>query len=423
MKRFLLGLLAAVSVSSVVMAQSIPVPQLSTIGNSDLFQDLVSGQPSTSNYYVSGQLLSAYVAGQPGNNAENALIGGDFGLNLFAYGTSVTGITTTPTGVANRWFAWSGTSTTLAGNQETGATDIPANYQASLRITRSGAGVVQSCVLQEVETVNSIAFQGQTAEFDFHALAGSGFSAASSNLVAYFLTGTGTDEGYLKAAFSINAGGGLAVGWTGAVLKSVTMPISTAWNRYTVAFPTASTATEAAVALCWTPVGASPSSDWFEFTGAQLSRNSALTALAGTAGAVLPVNTTSAKAFVRRTQALETVMQERYYWNVPESGTIAMGPAGVAKTNATAFVYIPNPVTMRTTPTPLAAFGSMQLINSAGNVTTLTGLAATASGSSANGIQLTATVPATTLSIAPPQSTLVTSNSGTGNVGADAEMH
>lgn len=426
MKRLLLGAVFAAFLAAPAFAQTQTPPVVQSIGPTDLFQDIVGGAPQAGNQYATAVQLGNYGATQAGNNQVSLLVGGDFSTNLWAYGTSVTGITTTPTFVANRWIAWSGTSTTLAGTQQTATTDAPQGYLYSLRMTRSGTGVVQSCVMQVVESVNAYAMQGRTAEVDFQALAGSGFSAASSNLAVYVLTGTGTDEGALKAAFSINGGGGLAVGWTGANriggATGLLVPITTAWLRYTVVAPIPIATTEIAVALCWTPVGASPSSDYFEFTGIQLTPNTSLATVAGTAGAVLNPNDNRAKSFARRPQALETDLQERYYWVQNESGTQAFA-TGMAKTNATAFYVIQNPVTMRTTPTPKATFGSMQTINSVGTAANLTGLAATSGGSSAGFIQLTGTVVATTLSVAPPQATVLTGNSGAGLVGADAEIY
>lgn len=428
MKSFLkagFGLLALFALAAVANAQPVVLPQVTSINQNDLFLDIPNGAPTANSVYANGALLGNFGATQNGNNQENTLIGGDFSTNLFSYGTTVSSITTTPTFVANRWIVWSGTSTTIAGTQQTGAADIPQNYGASLRLTRSGTGVIQVCAMQVVETVNAIRYQGQVAEFNFHALAGAGFSAASSNLAAYILTGTGTDEGALKAAFSINAGGGLAVGWTGATrLGGATgflVPINAAWNRYLVAAPIPVTATEIAVAICWTPVGTTTTNDYFEFTGVQLAPNSSLATAAGAAGAYIGVNDARTKSFVRRSQQIETALQQRYFWVNNETGTQAFAN-GMAASTTTAFYVIPNPVTMRTIPTPKATVGSMRTISSTGTAINLTALAATASGSGPTNIQLTGTV-ALGLTIAPPQATVLTGNSGVGQVGADAEIY
>jgi hypothetical protein len=423
--------LLALAAAAIVGAQVISVPTVTAIGPNDLFQDIPNGAPVVGNVYATATQLGNYSATLTGNNPDNALIGGDFGTNLFAYGATVSTITTTNTYVANRWFAWSGTSTTIGGAQETAAADIPQAYEASLRITRTGSGVIQSCVAQVVESINSYAFQGGTAEFDFHALAGAGFSGASNNLQVYVATGTGTDEGSGKMAFGLNGGatvtgsgttyvGAGAVAWTGQVnLGPFLVPITTSWARYTVAAPIPIGAKEVAVAICWTPVGASPTNDYFEFTGAQLTRNSALTALAGTGGAFIGQNDTRAKAFARRSQEVETGLQQRYFWQNNEASTNVMGVGAAASTTSTRY-FIQNPVTMRTAPTPIATVGSLTSTGSTGAQTALTALAATANASTVSAIGLTGT--GFTASFTAGQGEVMFSNSGTGAIGGNGEL-
>ena len=307
--------------------------------------------PCTVSCYATTSDLSAYALSQPGSNGENELIGGDFGKNLFQDGTAVTTITTTPTYVADQWAAFSGTSTTIAGNQETGASDIPANFQASLRITRSGAGILQSCVAQEVLGADSYRFQGQTAEIDFHALAGSGFSAAGSLLSVYLVQGTGADEGMANLAHTINSalGGSFWTGYSVAAVANATVKISTTWTRYSVVVPVAATTTELGVVLCYTPVGASPSSDWFEFTGIQLVPNAALKSLAGTTGVALPINDARSKAFNRRTYGQEIDLQYAYYYRTNEVNGAYYASGEVTASNVESAV-MPLPRSMRILP-------------------------------------------------------------------------
>jgi hypothetical protein len=426
-----LGAIAIVAAGAIAIGQTINVPQVTVIGPTDLFQDIVGGAPQVGNVYASAPLLGNYSGTLPGNNAENALIAGDFGTNLFAYGTSVSTITTATTYVANRWFAWSGTSTTIAGAQETGAADIPAGYEASLRITRSGAGVLQSCIAQEVESINTYAFQGATAEFDFHALAGSGFSAASSNLQVYIITGTGTDQGSPSMAFGLNAQNTAAsnqgqanAGWTGQVnLGPFLVPIQTVWQRYAVAAPIPAGATEMGVVICYKPVGASPSSDYFEFTGAQLTRNSALTSVAGASGAYVGMNDGRAKSFARRTQAMETVLQQRYYWAYTE--TASTDPE-VGYCQAISAFYsrciLNNPVAMRTAPSPKATLGTLALQApvGTGGLTALTAFASYAG--STNAVTAFLATVASGLTAGNVEILSGGNSTGGGLVGADAEL-
>jgi hypothetical protein len=284
--------------------------------------------PCTVSCYATTTDIVTYGSSQAGANSENTLIGGDFTTNLFQDGTSVGSITTTPTYVADQWAAFSGTSTTIAGAQETGTADVPSNFGASLRITRSGSGILQSCVVQEIRTADSLRYQGQTAEIDFHALAGSGFSAANSVLNVLVVTGTATDEGLTNLAHSINSALG-GSNWTGVATLTVPVTISTTWNRYSAVVPIPAAATEIGVALCFTPVGASPSSDYFEFTGAQLVPNAALTSVAGTAGAALSVNDKRAKSFARRNSGTEADLQYAFYQRTNEPATTNAGAAAV----------------------------------------------------------------------------------------------
>lgn len=317
--------------------------------------------PCTVSCFVSTATLAGFTQSQAGGNSENALVGGDATTNLFQRGTSVALASPAAAAyTADRWFAWGGTNTPVTVTKQTGAGDITLAFGASFRVNKpSGAGVVQICIAQEIETVNSLRFQGQVAEFDVHLLAGAGFSAAGGNVAVYILTGTGTDEASANAAFSINAGGGSATPWTGAAVLGGTtgyrIPITATWGRYTVAAPIPATATEIAVAICYTPVGTGGATDWFEFTGAQLVPNASLATAAGTAGAVLAANAGNAKAFYRRPQAVETDLQFRYTYSINEgtitAGTIMAGGGTALGTTTTCSISIRFPARMRVAPT------------------------------------------------------------------------
>ena len=392
MKKTLLGAVAALGLLGVglAMAQTPYIPQVPSIGPSDVFQDIVQGYPAAGSYYASASLLGNYGATLSGNNPSNDLIGGDMGQNLFQDGTTVSTITTSATYVADQWAAFSGTSTTIAGAQETGAADIPFGYGASLRITRSGAGILQSCVAQIIPNTNVLRYQGGTQEVDLHALAGAGFSAASSNLTIIQVQGTGTNDTMANLAKTINSAlSGTA--WAGAVVNSVNVPITASWARYTAAFPVAATTTELGVAFCWTPVGASPSNDYFEFTGAQSVPNNALATVAGTAGAALPVNDQRAKAFARRPATLENSLQYAFYYRQNEStGNIYGVCQETSSTNAYCFMTFPVP--MFKVPTlSYTAGGIKATLGTSQAAEAVTGLAITSSGATTFGSQLTAT--------------------------------
>jgi hypothetical protein len=403
MKKTLIGAtLGLLGLGAVAFAQGVTLPQVTTIGPNDLFQDIVNGQPQASNQYVSATLLGNYSGSLAGANSDSALIGGDFYQNTWARGTTSATITGTAAYGPSDWFLWSGTSTNLVATQQTAAADIPSNFLASARVTRSSTGVVQSCIAQEVESSVAERLQGQTAEFDFHALAGAGFSDATSSLHVYVITGTSTDEGSSKMAFSINAGGGGGSGWTGAAViggtPGLSVPITTSWGRYTVVAPIPATAKEVGVALCWTPVGASPTNDYFEFTGAQLVANGALSSVAGTAGGVIAPSDTRSKAFVRRNTATEVVNQERYVYAINEAAATAgsvFGAGGAYGSSTTlCSIAFPLPVTMRAAPTYANALtASTFKITSASQTATALGtpFSATLGANSANAASISFT--------------------------------
>ena len=329
--RKLLSLLfiAALGAGGVAFAQTYPPPQVTAIGASDLFQDVVGGTGQAESYYATAGQMGVYGQTLPGGNYDNALIGGDFATNLFQRGTSVSTASTTYYVAygADRWFTWGGTSTPTTMTQQTGAGDFPTGTAASYRINKGSlTGTKQICTSQIVQSANAYRFQGHTAEFAFDAKAGAGFSAASSNLAVYVSTGTGADEGSTYMAYGLNAlGGAGTTAWAGQVnlggSGGFLIPITTTWARYGVAVPIPAAATEIGVSICYTPVGTGTATDWFEFAKAQLSENAALTSVAGASGAILLPNDVRMKAFARRTATQEAALQYGYYYQINESGT------------------------------------------------------------------------------------------------------
>lgn len=369
MKKLLLATLGvAVLAGGLAWGQTtISIAQVLGINSDDLFQDVVHGYPTAQSKYASATLLGNFPATQPGNNNDNQLIGGDATTNLFVHGTTGSSVTTAVTyGGPNNWAYWSGASTAMTVSQDTTAADLPLAFGDAFKMARTSGqtGVVQVCMMQEVETVNSYQFAGQTAELDFHAATGANFSGASANMTAYIITGTGTDEGIAgttSAAFNLNAGGGGSGSWTGQVNWAATVPLGSVSNlgRYTVAAPIPAAATEIGVALCWTPVGTAGTNDYIAFSGIQLTRNSALTSLvksnaSGTATFV-GANDLRAKTFSRRTQQLETSNQQRYAYAINEAsitaGAIALGGGTALGTSTTCSINVTFPATMRIAPT------------------------------------------------------------------------
>lgn len=393
------------ALGATAIAQIVTPTQVTQINPGDLFQDIPNGVPATTNVYAPAPMLGNYSASLAGNNPENALIGGDMTTNLFQRGTTGSNVTTTLTyGGPDRWFAWdggTGTQPTVTLSRDSTAADIPSNflYSASLQRTSGQTGLAQVCAGQVVESLNAYQFQGQTAEYDVHLAPGATFSAASGNVTLIVSTGTVADEGAVNMAYGINTGGGGSGGWTGQVNWSAVVPV-TALARRTIAAPVGSTVKEIGVSICWTPVGTAGASDYVAFTGAQLVRNSALTGLvaanaSGTASA-LAVTDTRAKSFSRRSAALETVLQQRYYYQILEAASSTALVPGVcaAQSTTVAVCSIPLKVTMRTAPTITCTPGTFKR-QVAGTDTAVSacGAAATTNGvSTADTVGVTATV-------------------------------
>ena len=362
-----------------VLAQTQQPPQVQTVNPTDLFQDVVNGIPQAGNQYASALTLAGYNGSLPAR--ANALVGGDATTNLFQRATTGASETTTVTyGGPDRWAYWSGTSTAMTVSQDSTAADLPAAYKYGFKMARTSSqtGVVQVCMAQEIESVNSYQFQGSTAELDFHATAGSNFSAASSNMQAYIVTGTGTDEGMSKLAYTVNAGGGGASAWTGAAtLTAALIPITTTPGRYAVVSNIPTTATEIGVALCFTPVGTASTNDYIAFAGIQLVRNSSLasdaSATAGTSlGYNCPGNSGQSSAiqctsFDRsRPQGLESLLQYRYFYSIAEGAATLPRAMCVNHTVTETSCLVSFPAIMRTTPTASLTAGFSAITTTAG---------------------------------------------------------
>lgn len=414
-----------VAAAGIAIGQTISVPQVTSIGTADLIQVVPNGQPSAQSVYATAALLGNYSETLPGNNPENALIGGDATTNLFQRATTGSSVTTTFTyGGPDRWGYWSGTNTAMTVSRTTTAAELPAGVVAGFKMAKTAAqtGVVQVCMAQALESVNSYQFAGQTAELSFYAAAGSTFSAASSQMRAYIVYGTGADGAAAALAFGINAGGGGGAGWTGqANAASPLITISTTPNRYTVVGNIPTTAVQVGVALCFTPVGTAGANDYITLSGIQLTKNNALSALTNTA---LPANDTRTKALARRSQASESVLQYRYFYKVTETAAIfPFAPCSAVDTTHTN-CFVAFPTVMRTAPTMTYAAGfasptsttqaTLGACTALASATTVTSTVAATTGVLVN-------CTATTIPAAGVASFLY-SNGGTGTISANAEL-
>jgi hypothetical protein len=425
------GLVATVAYAAGYFTNGLPVAggtqypsTLPLTGNETIPADtnLTQGQNPASEAITVNQLASS-VNGS--GRLSNALIGGDATTNLFQRGTAGASQTTTVAyGGPDRFVYWSGTSTAMTLSQDTTAADLVTSYKAAFKMARTSGqtGVVPLCMAQEVESVNSYQFAGSTAEFDFHAIAGSAFTAANSAITAYIIYGTGQDEGTTKLAFGLNGGGGGSSGWTGqtnAAADVITIGTLSASSRYAAVANIPGTATEIAVALCFTPVGTGVTNDYVAFSGLQLVRNPSNGGYASATvgyGGLVPF---SGAGFERRSQEVETALQQRYYFRFNETSQSSM-TIGLAYTTTQTTYTVATPVQMRTSiPTAITLLGSMQTTNSIDVGILLTGISPSLSPSNANALTLIGAVGA---GLNTGTASILVGSGGVGYIGANAEL-
>jgi hypothetical protein len=258
----------------------------------------------------------------------NPIING--GFDIWQRGTSIAGSASVYLYTADRW-QMNAISTFTVSRQATGdSTNLP-NIQYCARVQRNNGSTSTTAnrIIQNLETVNSIPYAGKTVTVSFYARKGADFSGASSEMRIFFGSGTGTDE---------NRGVG---GYTGAAtIFDSAATLTTTWQRFVFTGTVASTATELAMYLYYTPVGTAGANDWFEVTGVQID--------------VGTYTASSAPTFRRSGGTLqgELAACQRYYWRGNQAALNSCGfGVGFASSATNIRAYIPNPVPMRVTPT------------------------------------------------------------------------
>jgi hypothetical protein len=232
--------------------------------------------------------------------------------------------------------------------------------------------------------------------------------AESTTVNAYIFTGTGTDEGLQ----SFTASPAITPAFTG-IASSLTAAwtITASWARYTYAFQMPTTATEAAVALCWTPTtgGTAGATDGFQFTGAQLEMSTS-----GVAG-----------PFEFRPYAEDLAAAQRYYWQWLETASSTADSPFLCSAQSTtvAVCKADAHVAFRVAPTITCTAGTIKR-QVAGTDTTVSACAAAATTNGISGID-NVTITATVASgdTAGLSGTLMSGNStGGGKITASADF-
>ena len=249
---------------------------------------------------------------------KNAAINGAF--DIWQRGTSFT--PTVHQYCADRWDMgrFGGVSGAQITQQASGLTGF--QYAARLQRQSGNTGTQAVAMITGIETKDSLRFAGQSATLSFYARAGANFSASGSAFTAQIITGTGTDESPWA-------------GFTGQTTNSTNVTLTTSYQRFTYTVSIASNTTEIALQLYFTPTGTAGTNDYIEITGVQLEQGSVAT------------------PFSRAGGTLQGELQacQRYYYRWT-AGTGGYAQAAFATSNGgnEAYGILPQPVTMRTSP-------------------------------------------------------------------------
>ena len=338
----------------------------------------------------------AQVAPGPADpNPVNLLDNGNF--NVAQRGTTaVTGITTSPTYLWDRWAGVSGTATAETLTNVTSGVPAPFTNAAQVTRTSGQTGVLPVTLVQEIASANIIPLAGQPVTLSFWAKAATNLSSTGSTILAEVVTGTGTDErlttyvsGFAGAASPVN----------------LSQALTTSWQRFAVTGVLSATAKEAVVQIGFTPTGTAGTTDGFQVTGIQLQRG------------------TTASSFEWRPASVELARLQAYYWQWLEPSTSTSIVPGSCSNSMTtvAFCNVPLHVQMRTTPTVTATYGTLKIQDGASEVA-LTALASPSTiTTNADSVILQATV-ASGLTVGDAGLLLGGNSTGGGKITASADF-
>lgn len=276
---------------------------------------------------------------------------------------------------ADRW-GCSANVAVGAGRGAASTTTPPAGLPGVLNIFRTSGALLQPvCAIQEIATADIKPVAGNVMTLSFYAKADAGLSADNGSVInATIITGTGTDEGLQ----TMTASPAITPAFTGVasgVTKAFTL--TTSYVRYSMTGVLPSAATEAAVAICFTPTATGAgATDGFFFTGVQYENGAVTT------------------PFELKTPQIELAIAQRHYWQITDPAATVEIPSScfvtAANTTVKCGVYLPQ--VMRVAPTTaISTATSFGIVVTAGTAGTCTTLAATASSNSTQSIGVTCT--------------------------------
>lgn len=248
-------------------------------------------------------------------------------MNVWQRGTSISlAASSGTTFLADRWCVQTGANQACTvSRQATGDTTNLPFIQYAMRFQRNsgqtGTGAIG--IMQPMETINTIPYAGKTVTLSFYARKGADYSAASSALLAYLRTGTGTDQNPYS-------------GYTGDNTSfNTTATLTTTWQRFSVTATLGSTVTEMTVQFGFTPTGTASTNDYYEVTGVQVEVG----------------NQNSPFAPATPTYATELAACQRYYYRYTAVQANTNFGVGMNQSTTAGNHYIKFPITLRTQPT------------------------------------------------------------------------
>jgi hypothetical protein len=303
-----------------------------------------------------------------GTVQDNPVLNSAF--QVWQRGTSISVAASTNTYTSDRWMLSPTTSDYTVARQNTSDTTNLPFIQYCNRVQRNAGqtGTTANYFAQSLETINSIPYSGKTVTLSFYARSGANFSGGSNLLGAFLVSGTGTDQNIITA-------------YTGsATVATSNVTLTTTWQRFTISGTVATSATELAMYFSYTPVGTAGANDYYEVTGVQIDVGSV----------ALPFRTNGG------TIQGELAACQRYARNIAgTTGLFSPMATGFCFDTTNAFIFVPLPGDMRTTPTlssVTSAAANFQL-ERAGTLNNLTGLSLSGSATASNrGVYLTAVV-------------------------------
>jgi hypothetical protein len=230
---------------------------------------------------------------------------------------------------ADRWQQNNGGTAITVSRVVTGDTTNLPFIQYAARLQRTAASISTDVVYVSTsfESTNSIPFAGKPVTISWYARVGANWSGGNPGLNLF--SGTGTDQ-------NLNSG------FTGsATVATTSNTLTTTWQRFSATGTVAATATQLAFQFAYAPSGTAGAADWIEFTGVQLDVGSV----------ALPVRRNGA------TIQGELAACQRYYYHWT-SGADKEGAIGFYQSSTALYLNVSFPVSMRITPTLVAASGT-----------------------------------------------------------------